>query len=165
MPYSSVFLSHRLRVSLRAPAPRAAALSADDQDRAARFGQCEHDRVLVRRLDARDRAALVSASCATSGSDARRSSGEVRVGDVRVGAALDRVDHVGRGHFAVDRRAEVHARADVDRDRLAAVGDAAVGASSGSSVARSGSDVGRVRLVGVQRPLRGVDRRRSRCAK
>ena len=83
---------------------------------------------------------------------------EVGVGDVRVGAALDRVGDVGRGHFAVDRRAEVHAFANVHGDVLPP------SEISGATGGQSGLGVGeRVRLVRVKRALRGVRRPRSRA--
>ena len=119
---------------------------------------------LFGRLDARDRAALVARLCRAlqrrrrADAEVRR---EVRVGDVGVGAALDRVGDVGRGHLAVDRRAEVDALADVHGDRLAAVGDPAVGGRRDLGGQVRAERVGRVRRVDEQRPLRRVDRQRS----
>ncbi len=69
-----------------------------DQERGARLRHVEHDRELVRRLDARDRAALVARRRC---SDQRRRrcasqvASEVRVGDVGVRGSLERVGDVG----------------------------------------------------------------------
>ena len=82
----------------------------------------------------------------------RSRTGSTAFADVRVGAALDRVRDVGRGHLAVDRRAELHVRADVHGDRLAAVADrrAARPPGQGSTLRRV------VRREDEQRPLRRV---------
>ena len=92
--------------------------------------------------------------CACSEAHQRAEIGfEVGVGDVRVGAALDRVGDIGGGDFAVDRWAEVHARADVDGDRLAIGGD--FGRAGGHVRGNFAQLVG---LVGVERALGRVDR-------
>ena len=78
---------------------------------------------------------------------------EVRVGDVRVRAALDRVGDVGGGHFAVDRRAEVDVRAGCCTVTVLPSEEISGGPAAMSAL----SFGGRVRLVRVQRPLRRVD--------
>ena len=117
-----------------------------DQQRGGGFGQVKDDRVLVRCFDPGDRApvGLFRAH------DVAEVGFEIGVGDIRVGAALDRVGDVAGVDFAVDRRAEVDVRLDLDRHRLAAVGDRR----------RAGGDVrfelgGVVGEVGVERALRG----------
>ena len=118
------------------------------RDAGGRALEVDLQRVVARRLDALD--VLVGAGLLGLADDAVEVRRHVRVGDVLGERALERVLDVVRRDLAVDRRAELDAAADVDRDPLVAVGD----------LPRPGGQVGRRRLgrlvglVRVQRPDR-----------
>ena len=91
-------------------------------DGAARGVELEDDRLVVRGLDPRDllRVAVLERLQALRGCPCRRRRTDRRPGQE---AALEPVLDVGRGDLAVDRRAELHAGADLHRDRHAVLGD------------------------------------------
>ena len=119
-------------------------------DGAARGVELEDDRLVVGRLDARDlvRLAVLERLQARQGSHV---GAHVRPCDLRGEAALEPVLDVGRGDLAVDRRAELHAGADLHRDGLAVLGDLR------RTLRQIGLEVARVvGLVRVERALRRV---------